>query len=76
MSSSPSPKTIRFEDIKQGDYVGATTMPGPNGTQVAVEVHYLAPTTTEGQLAGSPARVADDQRDLWRRWSAVRAIAS
>jgi hypothetical protein len=44
-------KTIRFEDIKQGDYVGATTMPGPNGTQVAVEVHYLAPTTTEGQLA-------------------------
>ena len=44
-------KTIRFEDIKQGDYVGATTMPGPNGTQVAVEVHYLAPTTPEGQLA-------------------------
>jgi hypothetical protein len=44
-------KSIRFEDIKQGDYVGATTMPGPNGTQVAVEVHYLAPTTPEGQLA-------------------------
>ncbi len=44
-------KTVRFEDIKQGDYVGATTMPGPNGTQVAVEVHYLAPTTPEGQLA-------------------------
>ena len=44
-------KTIRFEDIKKGDYVGATTLPGPNGTQVAVEVHYLAPTTPEGQLA-------------------------
>src|SRR6266446_3369943 len=44
-------KAIRFEDIKKGDYVGATTLPGPNGTQVAVEVHYLAPTTPEGQLA-------------------------
>ena len=44
-------KTIRFEEIKKGDYVGATTLPGPNGTQVAVEVHYLAPTTPEGQLA-------------------------
>jgi hypothetical protein len=44
-------KPIRFEDIKAGDYVGATTIPGPNGTQVAVEVHYLAPTTPEGQLA-------------------------
>jgi hypothetical protein len=44
-------KKIPFEDIKKGDYVGATTVPGPNGTQVAVEVHYLAPTTPEGQLA-------------------------
>jgi hypothetical protein len=44
-------KAIRFEDIKPGDYVGATTIPGPNGTQVAVEVHYLATTTPEGQLA-------------------------
>src|SRR5207244_13546148 len=43
-------KTIRFEDIKKGDYVGATTLPGPNGTQVAAEVHYLAPTTPEAQL--------------------------
>jgi hypothetical protein len=51
-------KTIRFEDIKQGDYVGATTMPGPNGTQVAVEVHYLAPTTRKGSSRGisSPGR--------------------
>jgi hypothetical protein len=44
-------KAVRFEDIKEGDYVGATTKPGPNGTDVAVEVHYLAPTTAPGQLA-------------------------
>ena len=43
-------KPIRFEEIKVGDYIGATTLPGPNGTQVAVEVHYLAPTVPEGQL--------------------------
>jgi hypothetical protein len=42
-------KSIRFDDIKQGDYVGSTTTPGPDGTQVAVEVHYLAPTVPEGQ---------------------------
>ena len=42
---------VRFEDIKTGDYVGATTRPGPDGTHVAIEVHYLAPTTPEGQLA-------------------------
>jgi len=42
-------KAWRFDDIKQGDYVGATTTPGPNGTQVAVEVHALAPTVPEGQ---------------------------
>jgi hypothetical protein len=44
-------KAVRFEDIKEGDYVGATTKPGPNGADVAVEVHYLAPTTPPGQLA-------------------------
>ena len=44
-------KTARFEDIKQGDYVGVTTKPGPGGTAVAIEVHYLAPTVPEGQLA-------------------------
>lgn len=43
-------KAIKFEDIKQGDYVGATTQPGPDGAPVAVEVHYLAPTTPPGQL--------------------------
>jgi hypothetical protein len=42
-------KAIRFDDIKQGDYVGATTMAKPDGTLTAVEVHYLAPTVPEGQ---------------------------
>jgi hypothetical protein len=42
-------KAIRLEDIKQGDYVGATTVSGPDGAAVAVEVHYLAPTVPEGQ---------------------------
>jgi len=44
-------KAARFEDLKQGDYVGATTTPGPDGSAVAVEVHYLPPTAGEGQSA-------------------------
>jgi hypothetical protein len=43
-------KAIQFEDIKRGDYVGATTKPGAGGAAVAIEVHYLSPTTPEGQL--------------------------
>ena len=42
---------VKFEDIKPGDFVGATTTPGPGGSAVALEVHYLAPTTAEGQVA-------------------------
>ena len=42
-------KAARFEDIKDGDYVGATTTKQPDGTSVAIEVHYLAPTVPEGQ---------------------------
>ena len=42
-------KSIRFEDIKEGDFVGATTMSKPDGTLTAVEVHYLPPTVPEGQ---------------------------
>jgi len=42
-------QAARFEDIKNGDYLGATTTPGPDGVAVAQELHYLAPTTTEGQ---------------------------
>ena len=44
-------KAVRFEDIKQGDYVGATTRRQPDGSMVAVEVHYLAPTVPEGQTS-------------------------
>ena len=44
-------KEVKFEDLKEGDYVGATTKAGSNGTEVAVEVHYLAPTVPPGQLA-------------------------
>ncbi len=42
-------KAVRFEDLKQGDYVGSTTKAGADGTHVALEVHYLAPTVPEGQ---------------------------
>jgi len=48
-------KAVRFDDIKDGDYVGATTTPGPDGTAIASEVHYLAPTTQEGQSASDLA---------------------
>ena len=43
-------KAIPFDEIKQGDYVGATTKSGPDGSAIAIEVHYLAPTTPEGQV--------------------------
>ena len=39
---------IRFDDIKQGDYVGVTTIAAPDGTLTAIEVHYLPPTVPEG----------------------------
>src|SRR6266480_2154945 len=39
---------IRFDDIKQGDYVGATTVAAADGTLTAIEVHYLATTVPEG----------------------------
>ncbi len=44
-------KAVRFADMKDGDFVGTTTKPGPNGTEVATEVHYLANTTQPGQSA-------------------------
>jgi hypothetical protein len=42
-------KKIRFEDIKPGDKLGVTSMPGADGTPMAVEVHYLPPGVPEGQ---------------------------
>ena len=44
-------KAARFEDITPGDYVGTATMRAPNGDDVALEVHYLAPTVPPGQIA-------------------------
>lgn len=43
-------KAIRFEDIKQGDYVGATSRKGADGMLVAVEVHYLPPQVPPGHI--------------------------
>jgi hypothetical protein len=42
-------KAIRFEDIKPGDKLGVTSLPGTDGMPVAVEVHYLPPGIPEGQ---------------------------
>jgi hypothetical protein len=41
-------KAIRFEDIKQGDYVGSAAMKRADGTLVALEVHYLPPNVPPG----------------------------
>jgi len=43
-------KALRFKEIRQGDYVSTTTKPAADGTLVAPEVHYLAPTTPEGNV--------------------------
>jgi hypothetical protein len=42
-------QAIRFEDIKPGDKLGVTSLPGPDGIPVAIEVHYLPPGVPEGQ---------------------------
>jgi hypothetical protein len=42
-------QSIRFEDIKTGDYVGTTTRRRADGAMVAIEVHYLPPTAAAGQ---------------------------
>ena len=41
-------RAIKFEDIKQGDYVGATTQKRADGALVAREVHYLPPQAQPG----------------------------
>jgi hypothetical protein len=41
-------KAHKFEDIKRGDYVGATSVLGADGTLTALEVHYIPPTVPEG----------------------------
>lgn len=42
---------VRFDEIKDGDFVGATTRRDANGNEVAVELHYLPPTASAGQSA-------------------------
>jgi len=41
-------KALTLADLKQGDYVGVTSMPRADGTLVAVEVHTIPRTATEG----------------------------
>jgi len=44
-------KAASIGDLKDGDFVGVTTRPGPGGGEVAIEVHYLPPTAAAGQSA-------------------------
>jgi hypothetical protein len=41
-------KAAKFEDIKPGDYVGSAAVKRPDGTLVALEVHYLPPNVPAG----------------------------
>ncbi|HLB16686.1 MAG TPA: hypothetical protein VJM14_17300 [Burkholderiales bacterium] len=43
-------KAIKFEDIKQGDYVGSATTKRADGALVALEVHYLPPAVPPGHI--------------------------
>ena len=42
-------KSIKLEELKAGDFVGATTRVRPDGSHVAIELHTLGPTTKPGQ---------------------------
>lgn len=41
-------KSLKLEDLKPGDYVGTTTQARADGALVAVEVHTLPPTASQG----------------------------
>ena len=41
-------KAISLNDLKKGDYVGSTTVKGPDGTLTAREVHTIARSVREG----------------------------
>jgi len=43
-------QAMKLEDLKPGDYVGATTQKRADGALVAVEVHTLSPTTKPGHM--------------------------
>jgi Domain of unknown function (DUF5666) len=40
----------KIGDIKAGDYVGVTSMPGKDNKLHAVEIHYLPPAAPQGQF--------------------------
>lgn len=44
-------RAVRFDEIKDGDFLGATTKRDASGNEVAVELHYLPPTANAGQSA-------------------------
>lgn len=41
-------KSLKLEDLKPGDFVGTTTQARADGALVAVEVHTLPPTASQG----------------------------
>lgn len=41
-------KAARFEDIRQGDYIGTSAIRRPDGVLEALEVHYLPPAAAPG----------------------------
>jgi len=43
-------KPVKFEEFKPGDYVGAAAVKRPDGTLVALEVHFLPPTVPPGHI--------------------------
>lgn len=47
-ASVAAAKAITLADLKQGDYVGSTTMKRDDGTLVAVEVHTIPRSVREG----------------------------
>ena len=69
-------KAVKFEEIKDGDFVGTTTKPGPGGTEVAMEVHYLPPTAAGQTRVGPAAQLEDDQCQRAGRRSSEPATTS
>lgn len=49
-ASVATAKAITLADLKQGDYVGTTTMKRDDGTLVAIEVHTIPRTAREGHF--------------------------
>lgn len=50
IASVATAKAITLADLKQGDYVGTTTMKRDDGTLVAIEVHTIPRTAREGHF--------------------------